>query len=269
MCELFAMSSRMPTTVDFSLERLARRGGAEGPHRDGWGVAFYTGHDALLLREPGAASESALVRHIEKHGPPSDRVISHIRLATVGDAALQNTQPFARELGGRAHVFAHNGDLPGLADDPGAERGRFTPIGETDSERAFCILLARLAALWDAIPGSVPSLNERMSVISAFARWLRSVGTANFLYADSDVLVAHADQRTTTDSDTLLPGLYVLARSCEEAVPDLSASGVLLTTVQQSLTLIASVPLTDEDWRPLRRGELLAIAHGEIVQRQT
>ena len=93
MCELFAMSSLLPTTVDFSLELLARRGGAEGPHRDGWGVAFFSGRDALLLREPGAASESALVRHIERHGPPSELVISHIRLATFGEAALRNTQP--------------------------------------------------------------------------------------------------------------------------------------------------------------------------------
>ena len=43
MCELFAMSSRVPASVGFSLEKLARHGGAEGPHRDGWGVAFYEG----------------------------------------------------------------------------------------------------------------------------------------------------------------------------------------------------------------------------------
>ena len=50
MCELFALSSRIPTTVGFTLERLARRGGIEGPHRDGWGVAFYEGADVFLLR---------------------------------------------------------------------------------------------------------------------------------------------------------------------------------------------------------------------------
>lgn len=71
MCELFAMCSRVPTSVGFSLQRLARRGGAEGPHRDGWGVAFYAERDALLLREPGAASESGLARYLEDHGPPA------------------------------------------------------------------------------------------------------------------------------------------------------------------------------------------------------
>ena len=70
MCELFALFSRIPTTVGFTLERLARRGGIEGPHRDGWGVAFYDGTDVFLLREPRAAAESDLVRYIEQHEPP-------------------------------------------------------------------------------------------------------------------------------------------------------------------------------------------------------
>ena len=71
MCELFAMSSKVPTTVGFTLEQLARQGGAEGPHRDGWGVALYEGNDVCLLREPQAASDSALVRFIEQHDHPA------------------------------------------------------------------------------------------------------------------------------------------------------------------------------------------------------
>jgi glutamine amidotransferase len=269
MCELFAMSSRMPTAVDFSLERLTRRGGAEGPHRDGWGVAFYTGRDALLLREPGAASESSLVRHIESHGPPSELVISHIRLASFGVPALRNTQPFGRELGGHVHVFAHNGDLPAIVDDAGFALGRFLPIGETDSEYAFCHLLARLTTLWDGAGGAIPTLDARLQVIADFATDLRGLGSANFLYTDSDTLFVHAHRRTLPDSDQVLPGLFVLERSCEEEVPDLSGSGVRLETVQQALTLIASVPLTDESWEVLAPGELLAVRAGSIIERRS
>lgn len=267
MCELFAMSSRRPTTVDFSIERLARRGGAEGPHRDGWGVAFYSGHDALLLREPGAASESALVRHIERHGPPSDLVISHIRLATMGEATLSNTQPFARELGGRVHVFAHNGDLPDIHRHRAIVAGRFQPLGQTDSELAFCNLLSRLAPLWDAARGEVPALARRLEIVSGFAGELRGCGTANLLYCDSDALFVHSHRRTPPGSHEVHPGLHVLERNCREAVPDLSGSGVVLRTVRQALTLIASVPLTDEAWRPLDEGELLVIQGGRITER--
>jgi predicted glutamine amidotransferase len=267
MCELFAMSSLLPTTVDFSLELLARRGGAEGPHRDGWGVAFFSGRDALLLREPGAASESALVRHIERHGPPSELVISHIRLATFGEAALRNTQPFARELGGRMHVFAHNGDLPGIHAQEGFGPGRCLPVGETDSEMAFCNLMSRMASLWDPLGGDVPELIQRLEVLGGFARQLRALGTANFLYADSEVLFVHADHRTPPGGHTVMPGLHVLERSCSESVPDLSHSGVMLKSAQQALTLVASVPLTDEAWQPLAQGEVLAIERGRIAQR--
>jgi len=268
MCELFAMSSLMPTTVDFSLELLARRGGAEGPHRDGWGVAFYADRDVLLLREPGAASESALVRHIEKHGPPSEMVISHIRLATMGRRALENTQPFTRELGGRMHVFAHNGDFPGIADDPRFAPGRFLPVGETDSEIAFCNLMARMGQLWGRAADGVTDLGRRLAVVGEFAAGLRELGPANFLYADGDVLFVHADRRTEPDSDEQLPGLYALERSCAEDVPDLSRSGVILETAQQALTLVASVPLTDEAWEPLVSGEIWAIREGRVVEKQ-
>ncbi|MCB1786171.1 MAG: class II glutamine amidotransferase [Chromatiaceae bacterium] len=268
MCELFAMSSRCPTTVDFSLELLARRGGDEGPHRDGWGVAFYGGRDVLLLREPGAASESALVRHIERHGPPSELVISHIRLATVGELSLANTQPFARELGGRMHVFAHNGDLPEIRAEQGGSPARFLALGETDSELAFCNLMTRLAPIWDAAQGQVPSLAERLGIVSDFARELRRCGTANFLYSDGEALFVHSHRRTPPGSEAVCPGMHVLERSCEEGVPDLSRSGVVLNPVRQALTLVASVPLTQEDWRPLGDGEILAIERGRIAERQ-
>jgi glutamine amidotransferase len=261
------MSSLMPTTVDISLEKLARHGGAEGPHRDGWGIAYYQERDVLLLREASAASESQLVQHVERHGPPSETVISHIRLATVGARKLANTQPFARELGGRMHVFAHNGDLPGIETDPPAASGCFHPVGESDSEVAFCQLLQRLADSDPVEAMTLRSLSERIDRVAAFARSIRKRGPANFLYADSDVLFVHADRRTHPETKQPLPGLYLLSRNCHEAVPDLSESGVTLKTARQALTLVASEPLTGEAWRPLDEGELLVIANGDVKQR--
>ena len=114
MCELLAMSSSQPTRLTFSLRALAARGSLTSSTHDGWGVAFYQGPDVALFREPAAAADSALVRHLESHGPPTQLAVSHIRHATRGSVSLANTQPFVRELGGRTHVFAHNGDLPAI-----------------------------------------------------------------------------------------------------------------------------------------------------------
>ncbi len=107
MCELFAMSSRYPTSVGFSLETLARRGGHDGPHKDGWGVAYFEGHDVFLLRESSPASESGLVKFMERNGPPSKLVLSHIRLATQGEPALRPLGAFNFVYGDGDALFIH------------------------------------------------------------------------------------------------------------------------------------------------------------------
>lgn len=86
MCELFALSSELPTTIRFSFERFARRGGYTAHHADGWGVAVFENRDVRVLREPIAAATSPLVRLIESNGPRAKTVISHIR----GLAAKRN-----------------------------------------------------------------------------------------------------------------------------------------------------------------------------------
>ncbi len=269
MCELFALSSRIPTTVGFTLERLARRGGIEGPHRDGWDVAFYEGADVFLLREPRAAAESDLVRYIERHAPPSQLVVSHIRRATRGVPALRNIQPFVRELSGYTHVFAHNGELSGIEWRRDFLLGRFRPVGDTDSEWVFCSLLDRLDDIWSAAGGYLPPLPERLKVVAAFAEELREFGPVNFLYADGDALFAHAHRRIQADGHEEPPGLHLLERSGEEPPADLATSGVTLTAVRQEAVLLASVPLTDEPWQPLPEGEVVVIMNGAVVARNS
>lgn len=265
MCELFAMSSRVPATVDLSLERLARHGGDEGPHRDGWGCAFYEGPDLFLVREPHPAAHSPLMRLLETQKRRGCMVLCHLRLASVGGRSLRNTQPFARELGGVMHSFAHNGDLHGIHGCSALRPGRFRPVGDSDSEWAFCALLERLAPLWLGFEAEVPPLTERLSIIAKVAEDLRALGTANFIYGDSTALFVHADRRTQSDGAIRAPGLYLLQRACWRPGPELAEAGISLATVRQDVSLVASVPLTDELWRPLGEGEILALQGGRCL----
>ncbi len=268
VCELFAMSSRYPITVGFSLETLAQRGGHNGPHKDGWGVAYFEQRDALLLREPSPASESDLVRFMEVNGPPSNLVLSHIRLATQGEPALCNTQPFQRELGGLAHVFAHNGTLPGVREACRLTTRRFTPVGDTDSEFAFCYLLDRLSKLWDTSNGKAPSVETRLGIVVQFAAALRSLGSFNFVYADGDTLFVHSHIRKQDDGVERPPGLHLLVRSSNTQAVDLTESGVMLAPVAQELAIVASVPLTDDEpWEPVAPGEVIALKQGVVWAR--
>jgi glutamine amidotransferase len=183
MCELFALSSRFPATVNLSLEAFSRHGGLSGPHKDGWGIAYYETRDVRLIKDTTAASQSPWVRFVEERRLRSELVISHIRRATVGGVELRNTQPFVRELGGRVHAFVHNGHSAGVATDERFRLGHHRPVGETDSEHAFCALLGRLQDSWLSTH-AIPPLAERAAVVDAFAADLRSLGPANFLYAD-------------------------------------------------------------------------------------
>lgn len=275
MCELFAMSSRIPTSVSFSFAAFSKHGGVTGPHKDGWGIAYFDGPDVRLFRESDAAGNSAFVQFIRENRFVSNMVISHIRLATQGEVALKNTHPFARELGGRMHVFAHNGKLDGIHEDANIRLGRFKPVGDTDSEYAFCYLMGLMEPLWAG--GRFPSLDERFDVISHFAATLRAFGPGNFLYADSDVLFAHGHMRTQPDGRGIQPpGLYRLCRTCEKQVEhahvdhlDIQGLDLGFTTDHQDVMLIASVPLTDEHWIPFAEGELLALRAGVIVKQRS
>jgi glutamine amidotransferase len=219
-----------------------------------------------MLREASPASRSPLVRFVEEHRFPSSLVISHIRRATRGGPALRNTHPFQRELGGRVHVFAHNGELPGLEEQPWLRIGSRRPVGETGSELAFCALLARLEALW--LEGA-PSLSTRVEIITQFAAELRELGPANFLYSDGEHLFAHSHRRRQSDDGPATPpGLHMIQRTCP-CERHHGARGVEIGDCgePQRVLLIASVPLTDEAWEPLAEGTVLATQAGEVVAR--
>lgn len=256
------MSSREPANVTFSMEIFAQRGGAVGPHHDGWGVAFYEGTDVRIVREPERAADSAWVRFIADHDISSTIVIAHIRKATQGPAVLRNTQPFVRELGGRMHVFAHNGDLVGIKADPRLRLGAANPVGETDSEYAFCCLLEDLRGLW--LGGAVPSLEDRFARVSEFAAQIGELGPANFIYSDGEVTFAHGHRRTQADGQKRPPGLHLLRRSCPIVAKPIGSDAFKLESggAPQEVALVASVPLTDESWAPFRPGEVIALQGG-------
>ena len=268
MCELLAMSSQQATRLTFSLEALAARSGLASGTRDGWGAAFYQGHDAALFREPVAASDSPLVRLLETHGPSTTLALSHIRRATSGPVTLANTQPFVRELAGRTHVFAHNGHLPGIEQSRNFAHARFQPVGGTDSEHAFCALMERLSDLWRPSIAP-PGVETRLAVVAAFAADLRELGPANFLYADGEVLFAHGHRRIQAATGRIEPpGLSMLSRQCSQGNEPLQAQGLSIAPGFQEVTLIASVPLSSEAWRPLAEGEVVAVSAGRLVARQ-
>jgi glutamine amidotransferase len=265
MCELFGVSSRNPTRPTFSLEVFASHGAPGRSSVDGWGVAFYDPHEARdvrLYKQPEPAGDSVWLDFVERRGVNTRRLISHIRRATRGNVSYSNTQPFTRELAGRIHVFAHNGDVGDLAV---AADSRFDPVGETDSEAAFCLLLDDIAPLW-TVP-EPPPLRRRAAAVGRFAAEMRARGQANFLYSDGDVLFPHGHRRIQTDGTTRPPGLWWVRRRFDTDHDALPRAGVRIAASEpeQDVVLIASVPITGEPWRPFGEGELIVVRDGAVV----
>lgn len=240
MCELFAMSARNPTNVNSSLALLRPRGGESGPHADGWGIAYYEGHAARVFKEPVPAAESRCLAFITEYNFQSTMVIGHIRKANperIGRTAA-NTHPFEREWNGRSWVFAHNGKLPGLRTNAEFKLQRFRPLGGTDSEYAFCILLDAIAASHPRA-ARVPSARAIAISIHPLVNRMTALGEFNFVLGNGESLIVHAHTK-----------LHSLRRSCCD-----NGCG-------QNVILLATSPLTDEPWVKLNPG-IHVYAHGE------
>lgn len=265
MCELFAFCGEHPAALQYSMREFAAHSD-DKRNAEGWGVAHYVDGDVRLMKEPGVARDSACLAFIERHPIRSALVLSHIRHATQGVVAVRNCQPFARELGGAMHVFAHNGNLDRAALGRLAAPDGFHPVGETDSELAFCVLLERLRPLWREA-AAAPALAARRRVVAEFAVQLRALGPANFIYADGDALFAHGHRRTQADGNIRPPGLHVLCRSRDADTSSFDTQGLRIVPARAAgaQVLVASVPLTaDAAWRPLPEGELLVFRAGRV-----
>ncbi len=268
MCELFAMSSRVPAALTYSLPEFSENGSSLRSNRHGWGIALSRDRDAILIKEPEPATNSRWVRFIAENAIPAKVAIAHVRDATRGAHTMENTHPFRRALGKRTHLFAHNGTLEDIENRYDPRAHHYRPIGETDSELAFCVLLSQLKAAYDE--DDLPPLDTRFEIFAAFCADMRQLGPCNFLYFDGDVLFVHAHRRYHELNGQFEgprpPGLQILRCWTCAAGPEVHTAGLDLAMRDLHTTLVASVPLDDQAWQPLPEGAVLAIRDGEILR---
>jgi glutamine amidotransferase len=263
MCELLAMSSSVSEQLNLSLQILASHGDVQHGTNDGWGAAYYQGFDVALFREQQGAGSSELLAFLSQHGPETRLAISHIRRATMGTRQLANTQPFVRALAGRMHTFAHNGNLLELRSTHVLQslNSSFQPIGETDSEHAFSYLLFLMQPIWQQT--EAPNIQSRVEVFRQFCAEMRLLGPANFIYSDGEFLFVHAHKRIQRDRGVIAPpGLWMTERRCSHLSSKPESDE---PAVDRVVTLVASVPLTQETWRPFEEAELLVLQNGQRI----
>ena len=179
MCRVFGCVAAEPASIRHELVE------AENPlirqsedHDSGWGMAVYERADGLdprCVRFPEAAfSDPDFIGATEMKG----RIFNvHVRRATMGGLALENTHPFC--LG--SYSFGHNGTIlryPRLLQHPSVT----LPNGDTDSEAFFNFLMT----VYDA---GDPIGSLRRAIRTTVER--SPFSGLNFLFSDGDRLFAY------------------------------------------------------------------------------
>jgi predicted glutamine amidotransferase len=217
---------------------------------DGTGLGSFDaeGHP-VVSKQPLAAYEdrefACEARHVH-----SRTFVAHIRFASTGAIAPENTHPF--EQAGR--LFAHNGvieDLPKLEQRLGDARSLVH--GDTDSERFFALITKEIERGADV-----------ETAITDVAGW---VAAELPVYAINFVLITDSDLWALRYPD--VHELHVLERSAGGVSGDaeLDHRGIAGTVrvhsahlAQHPSVVVASEPMdSDPGWRELGSGELLHV----------
>jgi len=221
-------------------------------HRDvdGSGIGFFDSAGAPVVdKQPEPAFSDEEFIH-EAREAESSAFVAHVRWATAGGRATQNTHPFV--MNGR--IMAHNGgfgELPRLEEQLGSYASLV--LGDTDSERYFALITQQT----DAHGGDVGA------GITAAASWIAArlpVSALNTIVIAPGELWAlrypgqhalHILERPAGASQTQAPGLHVRSTTSSIHVPALHDTPSVV---------VASEQLDGESgWRMLAPGELVHI----------
>jgi predicted glutamine amidotransferase len=269
MCRLYGFRASAETKVECTLVHaqnallLQSRSDLRGKsHPDGWGIGFYPGTMPEVEHRAAAAYQDV------QFGRTAERVysrtvVAHIRMATIGSVALENTHPFSYG----PWIFAHNGTLTAFAtledrlvSETGPRLQTFRR-GSTDSEQIFFWLLSRLerAGIAPETPCSGSDLATLKSVVAVgidqLARWCAEASAdkparLNVILTDGVFLVATLWNQT----------LYWVGR---RGIHDCEICGIPHVRHAQETgyraVVVASEPISQEDWREIPDRSLLTV----------
>lgn len=240
MCQLLGISANKAVDIKLSLREFRLRGKT---NYHGWGFAFCEKENWKVIKAPMPLHRENIQE--EKFRFKSKIIIGHVRLASCGDYAHENTHPFKIDN----WIFAHNGTVTSIMNHPHFELGEWKPEGQTDSEYAFCYLLHKLNA---------NSFRNVKTIIEQEAGKIKKYGEFNFLLSDGKNLYAYGDdslfyvkRKAPFEFVTLRDDQYEVHLS-EVKAPD------------EKAVIVATEPLTDEKW--IRISGLKIFKNGEEIK---
>ena len=252
MCRLFGMSGgrrRMHATF-WLLDAPDSLAAQSRQNPDGYGLATFAEDGTPEIKKRAAAAyQDAEFAREAKH-EESRTFLAHVRYASTGKVAMQNTHPFEQ----KGRVFAHNGVIEGL-DSLDDRLGDYSSLvhGQTDSERFFALITKEIDAAGSVGEGIVNAV-----------RWVARelpLYSLNFILADeSDLWVLRYPETH---------GLLMLERAAGgptggrhlDAASRAGTVRVRSAALATQASVIFATEQMDEDagWRALEPGELMHV----------
>lgn len=258
MCRLYGFRANEPTKVECALVHAqnalmaqSRRDRSGESHLHGWGVATYENGLPHVERQAWAAYHGEHFRRAAARAY-ARTVLAHVRAATVGPPALENTHPFSSG----PWSFVHNGTIPAFhrirpaMRDAMSEHHRGAIRGDTDSEHLFHFILS----LHEQQPARPLEQTVRAAVHQVLA-WCRA--EAPSLAAGLNVILTDGARMVGTRFGR---SLFYLERqglqSCDICgVPHVAHQpGRAYRSVE-----VASEPITDEPWMAVPEPALYSV----------
>ena len=138
--------------------------------------------------------------------------------------------------------------------------GRFTPVGNTDSERAFCYLLDQLVKRFGY---DEPKLDQVFDLLTDISPSIAEHGTFNFCLSNGQALFTYA----TTKLHWLVREYPFKPAQLIDIEVEVDFSQV--TTPEDRVAVITTEPLTqNEEWTAFQEGEMILFRDGAKYRSQ-
>lgn len=262
MCRLYGFLATDETRLECSLVEAQNAlvvqsdrdlGGKR--NADGWGVADWSQDLPRVTRNTYPAfAERSFVEFASTVA--SRAVIAHVRSATVGAVALENTHPF--DYGPWA--FAHNGSIPHIEHiGTHLDLGLHGPLwGETDSELVFRWILNRMSRYGLDPEEPAQDLESIVALMADAVTDLVRISLAAGAQKPPQLTFVIGDGRHLVASRWGNPLYWIFRRGISDCVICKSSHCPQADETYKAV-VIASEPITNEQWLEIPEGTVLGV----------
>ena len=233
-------------------------------HSLGWGFGWYPDdqRSATVAKDPTAHDTKILVDALTEWANFRSTIFfCKVRGASKG-YSQRETQPFSRSFAGRDWLFMHNGDLEKSALE--ALHGRKTrllePLGNTDSELAFCNILSLIQENENKAR-RIRDIDAHM-MLTWFQRF-DTLGSADMVLTDGDSIVCFHGSQSPKN-------LYYsrIQPPENQGVYESEAAQISLNDPRdtyRTAMILSSTPFSGGQWMQLQPGQMIIIRRGALV----